>query len=282
MQTSDFTDTALVLIGHGSTVNSNSSAPVCQHAKELRSRRLFAEVVECFWKQPPGIVDALNRLSASRIFVVPILISEGYFTTEAIPAALGCASIPCPVPSTFQRGSQTIFYSAPIGTHKSMTDVILARASGIVRQFPFPRSPKPADTTLFIAGHGTGKNENSRQAIEHQVKLIAAQNIYAGVFSIFIEEEPRIADCYRLAATRNIIVVPFFISDGMHTIEDIPQMLGEPRKVIEERMKAGQPTWRNPTEKHGKLLWYTPSVGTEPLVADVVLARVREASGLAP
>ena len=36
-----------------------------------------------------------------------------------------------------------------------MTKVILARADEVVKQFPFPRAPKPADTTLLIAGHGT-------------------------------------------------------------------------------------------------------------------------------
>ena len=36
---------------------------------------------------------------------------------------------------------------------------------------------------------------------------------------------------------------------------------------------------RNPTERDGKLVWYSPSVGTEPLLAEVILQRVKEASG---
>ncbi len=63
-----------------------------------------------------------------------------------------------------------------------------------------------------------------------------------------MEEEPRIADCYTLAKTKSIIVAPFFISDGLHSFEDIPVMLGAPKSVVQERMKLGQPTWRNPTE----------------------------------
>ena len=55
-------------------------------------------------------------------------------------------------------------------------------------------------------------------------------------------------------------------------------MLGEPKKAVQERLHGGEPTWRNPTEKHDKLLWYTPAIGTEPLVADVILERVREAA----
>ena len=131
---------------------------------------------------------------------------------------------------------------------------------------------------MFVAGHGTGRNENSRQAIERQADLIRAQNVYGEVHAIFMEEEPRIGDCYRLAQLRNLIVVPFFISDGLHSYEDIPVMLGEPERIVRDRLKQGRPSWRNPTEKQGKLLWYTASIGSEPHISDVIFERVREAA----
>jgi sirohydrochlorin cobaltochelatase len=159
-----------------------------------------------------------------------------------------------------------------------MTKVILARADEVVRQFPFPRAPKYADTTLFVAGHGTDKNANSRKIIERQVELIRGMNIYAEAHAIFLEESPAIADCFQIAWTKYLVVVPFFISDGLHTDEDIPVSLGEPERMVKERLAAGQPTWSNPTEKHGKLVWYARSVGTEPRLADVILERVREAA----
>ena len=93
-----------------------------------------------------------------------------------------------------------------------------------------------------------------------------------------MEEEPRIADCYKLAQSRNIVMVPFFISDGLHSHEDIPVMLGAPQDTVRERLKLGQPTWRNPTEREGKRLWYTASIGSEPLMAEVILERVGEAA----
>ena len=113
-----------------------------------------------------------------------------------------------------------------------MTEVILSCAKNTVEQFPFPRAPKPEAITLFIAGHGTEKNENSRKAIERQVELIRSMNQYAGVQAIFMEESPRIAECYQLATTKNLVVVPFFISDGLHTQEDIPVLLGNDRVGI--------------------------------------------------
>ena len=159
-----------------------------------------------------------------------------------------------------------------------MTNVILARAMGVVQQFPFPRAPKASETTLFIAGHGTERNETSRQAIENQAALIRSQNLYAAVQAIFMEEDPRISDCYAMALTKNLVVVPFLISDGLHVVEDIPVLLGEPERVVKARLAAGQPTWRNPTEKKGKFVWYSSSVGSEPLLADVILQRATEAA----
>jgi sirohydrochlorin ferrochelatase len=55
--------------------------------------------------------------------------------------------------------------------------------------------------------------------------------------------------------------------------------LGEAPALVKERIAAGQPAWRNPTGMKGKLVWYASAVGTEPLMAEVILERVREAAG---
>jgi sirohydrochlorin cobaltochelatase len=275
VQSDCFADAALVILGHGTTLNDQSAAPVIQHATELRRRKIFAEVREAFWKQEPHIKTVLAGLAAPRIFVVPFFISEGYFSTEIIPQELGFS-----FPDNLKLKTQNseLHYCHPVGSHDLMTTVILARAREVTEQFPFPRAPKPADTTLLIAGHGTERNANSRKAVERQAELIRALNIYGEVGAVFMEEAPFIKDCHQTVRTKNIIVVPFFISDGLHAIEDIPVLLGEPGRIVKERLAAGQPTWRNPTGRDGKLIWYSPSVGTEPLLADVILERVKESS----
>ncbi|HUR47117.1 MAG TPA: hypothetical protein VMZ27_14655, partial [Candidatus Saccharimonadales bacterium] len=58
----------------------------------------------------------------------------------------------------------------------------------------------------------------------------------------------------------------------------IPMMLGEPERIVRERLRQNQPTWRNPTEKHGKHVWYSASIGNEPQIADVILERVKQAA----
>ena len=274
MQNEIFSDAALVVLGHGTTVNDQSAAPVLQHAAELRRRRRFAEVREAFWKQEPHIKKVLTEIAAPRVFIVPFFISEGYFSTEIIPKELG---FHFPDNLSLVTRHSSLFYCRPVGSHDLMTKVILARAQEVVNNFPFPRAPRPADTTLLIAGHGTGRNANSRQAVERQVELIRALNRYAEVGAVFMEEAPFIKGCQEMVKSKNIVVVPFFISDGLHAVEDIPVLLGEPERLVKKRLAAGQPTWRNPMERDGKLIWYSPSVGTEPLLADVILERVKEA-----
>ncbi len=279
MNPESFADAALVLVGHGSTRNADSSAPVRQHAAALRRRGVFAEVAEGFWKGAPDIGGVLGRVAAARVFVVPLFISEGYFTEEAIPAALGLRANGQPRFARVQavRG-RTVHYGRPVGTHPTMTAVVLARARGVIERFPFPRAPRLDETTLFLAGHGTTRNEQSRQAVERQAEIVRDQKVFADVRGVFLLERPEIGEVYELATTRNLVVVPFFISDGQHVAEDVPVLLGEPARVVRERLERGRPTWRNPSERHGKRVWYSASVGTEPVLAEVILERVQEAA----
>ncbi|HZT23990.1 MAG TPA: CbiX/SirB N-terminal domain-containing protein [Verrucomicrobiae bacterium] len=275
-----FSDAALVILGHGTELNEYSAAPVFQHTAELRRRRLFCEVYEAFWKQEPQIKKVLAGISAPRVFLAPLFISEGWFAADTIPRELGFGSS-----RRAASASRITIYCRPVGTHESMTGVILSRAAEVIRQFPFPRAPKPSEITLFIAGHGTEKNEASRRPVDRQVERIRAQNLFAAVHGVFLEESPRIPECFSLAQTKNLVLVPFFISEGLHVREDIPVLLGEARSVVEQRLAAGQPPWRNPTERHGKRIWYARAVGTAPEMADVILERVREAAlgnGLTP
>ncbi len=275
MNSEKFSDATLVVLGHGTTLNDQSATPVLQHVAELRRRKIFTEVRAAFWKQEPHVKKVLVEISTPRIFIVPFFISEGYFSTEIIPKELGFTF---PENLKLNTKNSERYYCRPVGSHDLMTQVILARAEEVAEKFPFPRAPKNSDTTLLIAGHGTGRNTNSRKAGERQVELIRAQNLYADVGAVFMEEAPFIKGCHENVKTKNIIIVPFFISDGLHAVEDIPMLLGEPERIVKERLAAGQPTWRNPTERGGKLIWYAASVGTEPLLADVILERAREAT----
>lgn len=238
---------------------------------------MFAEVRTGFWKQPPFLMDAVAGAKTSLVIVIPFFISAGFFAETVIPQALGLSMDGTPAGRRLLQGSRVLCYAEPVGTHGRMTDVILSRAQEVVRRHPFPRVPPASAISLFIAGHGTHRDPQSRRSVEWQAELIQKRRLYAHVQAVFMEEAPCLADVPSLATTRAVVVVPFFMSDGLHVVEDVPVLLGEPSTTVADRRKNGQPTWRNPTEKKGRMIWYGRAVGTEQSLIEVILERAQEA-----
>lgn len=279
MSDSGFQDAALVLIAHGSSVNANSGGAAQVQADSLRRRGLFGEVAVAYWKQPPFLADVVPGLSSPRLFLIPLFISDGWFSENVIPRALGLRGPDASdFPRVQQRGAQVLRYGRAVGSHPSMTGVLLARARGVVEGTPPVERPSPGDTALVIVGHGTAYSRGSRESIEREVERIRSERLYAEVQPAFLEESPRVGDCFEITSARNLVLVPFFVADGLHTQEDIPVMLGDPESEVRERIASGQPSWRNPTERHGRRVWVAPAIGTEPLLAEVILERVQEAA----
>ena len=62
---------ALVIVGHGSHLNEDSSLPVYEHAGRIRETGEFDEVVECFWKEEPSmrhVLDTVEWVSTDGVF----------------------------------------------------------------------------------------------------------------------------------------------------------------------------------------------------------------------
>lgn len=275
----------VIILGHGTEENPRSAEAARFQARELQAKRLFAAVREAFWKQQPHLQSVLAEVASPLVYVVPLFMAEGYFAARIIPEALGLQAPAQPGrswPKLRIEPGRVLVYCAPVGTHPRLAEVALARAEGIVRSHPFPRVPQPSEISLFLAGHGTGRDAQSRRSVEDLAGQIRALGRYARVDAVFLDEEPRIPAVYDLAPTRRIVVVPAFISDGLHTLEDIPVLLGEPARVVKERLDSGRFPWRNPTERNGKLVWYTPALGSEPVLQEVILERIREAGPYVP
>src|SRR6476619_4782876 len=142
--------TALLIVAHGSTVNSNSSAPTLAHAAEIRRRRIFADVQCAFWKEEPSLRDArffFADETMHEVFVVPNFISEGYFTQTVIPRELELDG-----PITTRTNGQIWIYCEPVGNNPLVTELLLARAREIATD------ADPTETALLIVAHGTELN----------------------------------------------------------------------------------------------------------------------------
>lgn len=253
---------ALVIAGHGSTKNPDSCLPTLAHAETIRKRGIFAEVVTCFWKQAPFFRDALGMVKSPEIYVVPNFISEGYFTRTVIPREMGLAG------RVTVRDDVAIKYCAPAGKHPRMTELLMSEARSVAPDVP------PSETSLLIVGHGTGLDANSAEAAKFQAGLIAKTGRYAEVSAAFMEEPPLIAEWDTLASQPNVVVVPFFISDGLHSYQDIPVLLGI--QDTPGRAASQSDVFRhNPHELRGRRLYYGAAIGTEPGFAEIILDQVR-------
>jgi sirohydrochlorin cobaltochelatase len=257
----DKRNSALVLVGHGSTLNPDSSAPTFQHADEIAQRKVFAEVHCAFWKEEPSLREILRMVERDDIYIVPNFISEGYFTDIVIPRELELAG------AITRRSGKIIKYCEPVGNDPRMIDLLLHRAREVAPAVASER------ISLLIVGHGTHLNEKSAEAAKAQASTIRERGFYADVSAAYMEEPPFIADWRKNTSQPNVVVVPFFIADGLHSYQDIPVLLG-----IESGPAAAasrQQVFRqNPHHLDGRHLYYASAIGTEPLMADVILDTV--------
>jgi sirohydrochlorin cobaltochelatase len=259
------TDVALLIVAHGSTVNPDSSAPTLAHAAEIRRRKRFTAVECAFWKEEPSLRDALflfDPESIREVSVVPNFISEGYFTQTVIPRELELNGT-----ITKRSTGQIWRYCEPVGNHPLMTEMLLKRAHDV--------APEAAlvETSLLIVAHGTDLNENSAVAAKREAEKIRALGKYAAVLNVYMEEPPLVADWQTLTKTPNVVVVPFFISDGLHSYEDIPVLLGiaNGRSATASHAAHSEIFRCNPYSIDGRNLFYAPSIGTDPGFADIII-----------
>ena len=255
-------DAGLLIIGHGSTVNPQSSRPTWRHAREIERRGIFAEVQCAFWKEEPSLRDALFLFcqeDVARVFVVPNLISEGYFTQTVIPRELELTGV-----TTTRPNGQLWHYCEPVGNHPGVTELLLRRAVEVAP------GVRPNETALLIVGHGTSLNDNSAVAAKRQVDKIRRLDRFAEVLNVYMEEPPLVADWAGLTKSPNVVVIPFFISDGLHSYEDIPALLGiatagDPHTTAERGCRI--------RDRH---LFYGAAIGTAPEFADILVEQVQQ------
>ena len=266
---------ALVIVAHGSHLNAESSTPTFDHADRIRATGAFDEVREGFWKEEPAFREVLRIVESEEVYVVPLFISEGYFTEEVIPRELRLdgwgpetwdSDGTSATHATLEASDvgKTVHYCGPVGTHDAMSDVIIQRAESVTGD------PDVGEGFgLAVVGHGTERNENSARAIEYHADRIRERDRFDEVRALFMDEDPEVDDVTDYFESDDIVVVPLFVADGYHTREDIPEDMG-----LTDDYREG---WDTPAEVDGHRIWYSGAVGTEPLLADVVLERARDA-----
>ena len=243
---------ALVIVGHGSHLNGDSSLPVYEHAGRIRETEEFDEVVECFWKEEPAMRHVLDTVESEEVCVVPAFISEGYFTQQVIPRELGLDG------AVTEKGGKTVRYAGPLGTFGQMEAVILERIEGLMRG----KEKRAGRTALVLLGHGTDLNKSSGGVIYLNAGRIRERGIFDFVMEAFLDQDPEVGEVVAGVEAENVILIPVFIAEGWHTRETIPEDLGLTGEV---------------TQRENRTIFYGAPVGTHPSMADLIAARARDA-----
>lgn len=121
----------------------------------------------------------------------------------------------------------------------------------------------PRLAALVVVGHGTERSATSGGTTKRVTGGLAARGVFGAVDCGFLDEAPHVREVVDRQEARTVVLVPFFAAEGWHTRTTIPRDLG----LEGER-----------TERDGKVLHYTPPVGTFPEVAEVIAQLASEAA----
>ncbi|PSQ20800.1 hypothetical protein BRD04_07425 [Halobacteriales archaeon QS_9_67_17] len=223
--------------------NGTESIPGCEAPKRAP---LLVRVCQHSSSSPeePHFREVLRTVDSEEAYVVPLFISEGYFTEQVIPRELRLdfeveqwdsdgtsADYTTLTPADLDK---TVHYCGPVGTHDAMTDVIVRRAESVTGD-----SDVGDGFGLAVVGHGTKRNENSAKAIRYHTERIRERDRFDEVQNLYMDEDPEVDDVTDFFESDDVVVVPLFVADGYHTQEDIPEDMG-----LTDDYRTG---WETPT-----------------------------------
>ena len=275
INTPDLINTVLLIAGPGSIRNPASAEPTNRLADALSEKNIFADVLPAFVKQTPKLADVLAEVlehdMATDIVIVPNMTCLGYITAEVIPRD---AKLSGPLTELKAKDGtiRRIHLTDPVGTDGRMTDAILSQIESLIKQTGI----KPDETGVLLIGHGSEKSRESFNQTEALSKAVLDANIAGETATAFLEEAPAISGWATRMKADTVIAVPFLIAAGLHGAYDIPTELGIDG-TAEALSRLGQDGHAGPFSVNGKTLWYLRPIGEQPIIADIIIDRVRDA-----
>lgn len=245
-------NSALLLVGHGSSRLTTSGQATLRLAGEIRAGGLFSEVKACFWKEEPFL--SLDLVDAATVYVVPNFAGEGAYTRRLIPERLGLTG------RLTERDGRRIVYCEPVGCHAGVPTLLGRRAEELAAAHGLDL----ARTALLVIGHGS-KGGSASRTPEAVASALRAGARFAQVVTAYIEQEPRVAGWPSLVQAPTVIAAPLLIAEGMHASEDLPPLFGLSAPV------------GGPAEVAGRRVWLMGGIGRHPEVVAMILDQVRAA-----
>lgn len=197
---------ALLLIGHGSTRYPDAGGAMLRHADALRESGRFAQVEVALLNGASPVDEALARIGAAVVRVVPFFMEDGYFCRVAVPAALrGHPALLCP----------------PVGVHDGMAGLIERQALAACDGLGVPSRA----AAVLVVGHGSSSAPGRTLALHRHAARVAATELFARVEAACLEEAPFVADALAGLRAHPVVIIGFFANQGGHVRDDVPALV---------------------------------------------------------
>ena len=220
---------SLILAAHGSVAAADSNQPLFDLTQAIARHGSFDVVTPAFLMGEPLMTNVLDGLPSGMkippgdVVIVPVMTSEGYYLKK--------------LPSMFAQNQDAdryrLFMTRVIGVHDSIAQRIGDRIVGIIDEHQL----SPDQTTVAIIGHGTRRNKNSGTStlqLTQRLRELMSRDVSGRSFSelkfetAFLDQDPEAELVAQSIQTPNTIIIPFLISRGPHTTDDVPNAFGLP------------------------------------------------------
>ncbi|MCA1296771.1 CbiX/SirB N-terminal domain-containing protein [Stappia indica] len=199
---------AAVIVAHGSPKDPEPQERALTALAARVATRVPGLTVRGATLAADGALEAaLDGLDAPLVY--PFFMADGWFTRKQLPRRLAAAG---------QNGARCL---APFGADPALIDLLVrtaldtARAAGL----------SPANTTLVLAAHGSGRHSSSDVTAHDSARALSARGHFRQVVTGFIEQPPFLADVTRRAGPA--LCLPFFSLRAGHVLDDIPGALAD-------------------------------------------------------
>ncbi len=255
---------AIMVIGYGSSIPGADDV-IREQAERFGSGRKEKVYTAFHRADTPLIKDAMKQAAEDGVddlLVIPYFISDGIITKEYLPREIGLKEYGDGTADVDGKRIRVRFGKA-IGSDPGVADVVVKR----IKENGGDRE----GTAVLIVGHGSKDRSNS-EAVEAVAKAAEAKGYRTFVgYNEFCG--PTIEESFHKAletATERVIVVPMFISCGIHLKEEIPEKIGL------KKNSRGSVVHRN---GHAVEIRYPPAVGEDPYMTDVMAAQAKAVFG---
>jgi sirohydrochlorin cobaltochelatase len=240
-----FTQDALLLIGHGSSIVPDAVRMLQAHAEVIRSSSDFAQVEVGALVGEPDAARVFAALTAPVVHIVPFFLEDGYFTRLAIPDRI------LPLASS----SRLIRFCPPVGSNDGIADILAARILSHCELF----GTDPKDLSVLLIGHGSARGPGRARSLRRHAATLEAGGQFGWIRTAYLEEAPFVADA--LASSRGHIVAAlgFLLNEGVHATKDVPSL------IAAERMQRGA---------HWPPVHYLGSIGGDAAMPRLIMEQV--------